>query len=87
MDSGFGRGFYISIAAAVGCLALYKLEQSISGTGNNPLTRAIEYYGDFAKGPEERNTRHTAMVERAAADRSLFQDSKSAGTLDLRFPE
>lgn len=87
MDLGFGKGFYISIAATVGCLALYKLEQSISGTGGNPLSRAIEYYGDLAGEWEKRNTRHTAMVERAAVDRSLFQDSKPAGTLNLKFPE
>lgn len=87
MNLGFSKGFYVSIAAVVGCLALYKLERSISGANGNPLSRAIEYYGDLEKYWQERNDRHTAMIERAAADRSLFQDTKPSGTVNLKFPE
>jgi hypothetical protein len=87
MNLAFGKGFYLSIAAVVGCLAFYKLEQSTSGAKGAPLTRAIEYYSDLSKDWEERNIRHTSMVERAAADRSLFEDSTPSKTVNLRFPE
>ncbi|KAL7276309.1 hypothetical protein RUND412_000723 [Rhizina undulata] len=86
-EEGFGKGFYISIAAAAGCLALYKLEQKISGAEGSPFTRMIEYYADLQKVWEERNDRHTRMAQRAAADRSLFQDSKPSTHINLKFPE
>ncbi|KAH8150410.1 uncharacterized protein LAJ45_05621 [Morchella importuna] len=86
-EETFGKGFYLSIAAVVGCLAFYKLEQSTAGAKGAPLTRAIEYYSDLSKDWEERNVRHTSMVERAAADRSLFEDSTPSKTVNLRFPE
>src|SRR5688500_16063622 len=84
---GFGKGFYLSIAAVVGTLALYKLEQSISGSDKSPFTRMIEHYADLQDTWEKRNLRRTVMIERAAADRCLFQDYTPNKTLNLRFPE
>jgi hypothetical protein len=47
----------------------------------------IEHYTDLQDTWKERNARRTALIERAAADRSLFQDSKPSRTIFLRFPE
>lgn len=87
MDLGFGKGFYITIAAVVGLTSLYKFEQSISWANGNPLSTMIAYYGDFGKEWEDRNSRHADMIQRAAANRSLFEDSRSSGTVNLKFPE
>jgi len=86
-EESFGKGFYLSIAAVVGTIALYKLEQSISGSDRSPITRAIEYYSDVQDLWEKRNTRRTVLIERAAADRTLFLNSEPNKTVQVKFPE
>ncbi|CUS09081.1 unnamed protein product [Tuber aestivum] len=86
-EESFGKGFYLSIAAVVGTIALYKLEQSISGSDRSPLTRAIEYYSDVQDLWEKRNARRTVLIERAAADRTLFLNSEPNKTVQVKFPE
>ncbi|KAG0127997.1 hypothetical protein HOY82DRAFT_580333 [Tuber indicum] len=86
-EESFGKGFYLSIAAVVGTIALYKLEQSISGSDRSPFTRAIEYYSDVQDLWEKRNTRRTVLIERAAADRTLFLNSEPNKTVQVKFPE
>ncbi|RPA94515.1 hypothetical protein L873DRAFT_1830313 [Choiromyces venosus 120613-1] len=86
-EESFGKGFYLSIAAVVGTIALYKLEQSISGSDRSPLTRAIEYYSDVQDLWEQRNTRRTVLIERAATDRTLFLNSEPNKAIQVKFPE
>ncbi|PWW73136.1 hypothetical protein C7212DRAFT_332491 [Tuber magnatum] len=86
-EESFGKGFYLSIAAVVGTIALYNLEQSISGSDRSPFTRAIEYYLDVQDLWEKRNTRRTVLMERAAADRTLFLNSEPNKTVQVKFPE
>ncbi|KAF8250494.1 hypothetical protein K440DRAFT_541496, partial [Wilcoxina mikolae CBS 423.85] len=83
----FGKGFYLSIAATVGVLALYKFDTESNPDGTPFLTRLIEKYHSRTEMWEARNALHTHMVERAAADRSLFQDSKKTSVVGIKFPE
>jgi hypothetical protein len=84
---GFGKGFYISIAAVVTGLAIYKFDTSAAGEEGTFITRLIDKYHSSNKLWEARNSLHVKMVEQAAADRALFQDSKVRQTVNLKYPE
>ena len=85
--AGFGKGFYISIAAVITGIAVYKFDTSAAGEEGTIITRLIDKYRSSNELWEARNSLHLKMVEQAAADRALFQDSKVRQTVNLKYPE
>ena len=80
------RNFYLTITAVPVVYALYAFTTNDPGAA--PLfTRMINYYSQYEERWKQRNTLHTAMIEQAAFDRNLFQNSERNQMIDLKFPE
>ncbi|KAI9371915.1 hypothetical protein BJX61DRAFT_543185 [Aspergillus egyptiacus] len=88
VNEGFGRSFYVAVGTFASCFVLYKVHNSSKESGSQSfITRFIENWTPSEKMLEERNALHTAAVEKAAADRHLFQTQKPGFTRELRHPE
>ncbi|KAI9819572.1 MAG: hypothetical protein M1827_007022 [Pycnora praestabilis] len=90
-NESLGKGFYITLSLLPLSFAIYKFSRSADGSSADaaqPLfTRVINSYSGYKDKWAARNTLHTDMIEQAAFDRNLFQNSRGSGTVDLRFPE
>ncbi|KAI5804944.1 hypothetical protein EDC01DRAFT_725533 [Geopyxis carbonaria] len=84
-EEGFSKGFFISLAVALGGLAFYQYDTA--GQRPSIVTRLIAQYHSRHEVWEARNVLHTTMVEEAARDKSLLQDYRPAYTIPIRFPE
>lgn len=85
--TGFGKGFYLSIAGVVGTLALYKLDKSSNAGGESFITRMITKYHSRQEVWEARNSLRTTMLEQASADKSLFECSPRSSAVPYKYPE
>lgn len=65
-------------------LAIAKLEVATARTDKSFITRLIERYTDSQELWAEKAHRHTAKVEQAGRDRSLFQDSQKSGVIPIK---
>jgi len=86
-DEGFGKGFFVSITSVLGVVALYNLDQNNAGDEGTLISRTISKYQSSSEVWEARNSVHTELIEQAATDRSLFQNSRTRRTIKLKFPE
>ena len=78
---------YIVLALLPASYAVYHLSRT-SADGSVPaLSKLIESYSYYTDKWTARNTLHTTMIEQAAFDRNLFQNSKGSSHVNLRFPE
>ncbi|KAF8421422.1 hypothetical protein EV426DRAFT_609181 [Tirmania nivea] len=83
-EEKIGKGFFISVATFVGVLALFKAEQSTARTDKSLITRLINKYTDAQEIWAQKAHIHTAKVEQAGRDRSLFMDTKKSGVIPVR---
>lgn len=65
-------------------MAFVKAEIATARTDKSVVTRLIERYTDSQDLWAEKAHRHTAKVEQAGRDRSLFQDSQKSGVIPIR---
>ncbi|CCX09680.1 NADH-ubiquinone oxidoreductase [Pyronema domesticum] len=85
VPESFGKGFYMSIAAFTGLCAFYKF--TVSDEKEPLVTRIINKYHSQSALWEARNTVHTKMVEEAAHDRLLFEESPIPKSRPYAYPE
>ena len=78
---------YLVLALIPATYVVYQLSRT-SEDGKAPgLSKIIDSYSYYKERWAARNTLHTAMIEQAALDRNLFQNSKGTAHIDLKFPE
>lgn len=65
-------------------MALFKAQQDTARTDKSLITRLIEKYTDSQDLWAEKSHRHTAMVEQAGRDRSLFMDTAKSGVIPIK---
>ncbi|RPB23159.1 hypothetical protein L211DRAFT_762594, partial [Terfezia boudieri ATCC MYA-4762] len=83
-EEKIGKGFFISVATFIGILALFKAEQSSARTDRSLITRLIDKYTDAQEVWAEKSHIHTAKVEQAGRDRSLFMDTEKSRVIPIR---
>ncbi|KAA8908641.1 hypothetical protein FN846DRAFT_654081 [Sphaerosporella brunnea] len=85
--TGFGKGFYLSIAALVGTLALIKASKSSDPNAPPLITRLIEKFTTPRKVLEEQNAVRVRLAEQAARDKTLLFDSRGDGVIQVKAVE
>lgn len=84
---GYSKGYYISIASVLSVLALYKLDHAMAGDKGTLLTRLIAKYQSSLELWEARNSLHTELIQKAAFDKTLFQDQRRKTVVHLKYPQ
>lgn len=87
VSESFGKGFYLSIAALVGTLALIKASKSSDPNAPPLITRLIEKFTTPRKVLEEQNAVRVRLAEQAARDKTLLFDSRGDGVIQVKAVE
>lgn len=82
------RSFYITVGSFASALILYRLSKSNQDSGSESwISGLISKYTPSQEEFEKRNAIHTALLEKAASDRHLFQSQGPSEAYELRQPE
>lgn len=88
MTSNQQRSFYITAGSFAAAYILYRLSKSNQESGSeSSISGLISKYTPSQEDFEQRNAIHTALLEKAAADRHLLQSQGPSEAYQLRQPE
>ncbi|KAM3074845.1 hypothetical protein ACMFMG_008258 [Clarireedia jacksonii] len=86
-DESLGLGFFIVLAAIPVSIGVYQFAQPSADGSPSSITKMIDGFSYYKERNAERNALHVNAIEKAAADRHLFNNSAGARTVNLKFPE
>ncbi|KAF7713897.1 Uncharacterized protein PECH_006752 [Penicillium ucsense] len=88
VNESFGRSFYVVIGTIAGSYALYRASAASQESGSESfISSLVNKFNTPQEVLEQRNAIHTALLEKAAEDRHLFQTQTGPGYYELRQPE
>ncbi|KAJ5147666.1 uncharacterized protein N7443_000745 [Penicillium atrosanguineum] len=88
VNEGIGRSFYVTVGSIASAYILYRISQSTQDSGSESwISGLISKFTPSEKDFEQRNAIHTALMEKAAADRHLLHSQGPRESYDLRTPE
>lgn len=80
--------FYVTVGSFASAYILYRVSQSNEDSGSESwISSLINKYTPSQEEFEKRNSIHTALLEKAAADRHLLQSQGPSEAYELRQPE
>lgn len=80
------RSFYVTVGSIASAYILYRIGSQDSAS-ESWISGLISKFTPLEKDFEQRNAIHTALMEKAAADRHLLQSQGPSESYDLRTPE
>ncbi|KAJ5204123.1 uncharacterized protein N7498_005002 [Penicillium cinerascens] len=86
VNEGLGRSFYVTAGSIASAYILYRIGSQDSAS-ESWISGLISKFTPSEKDFEQRNAIHTALMEKAAADRHLLQSQGPRESYDLRTPE
>lgn len=81
------RSFYVTIGSFASAYLLYRVYSSQESGSESWISGLITKFTPSQEEFEKRNAIHTALLEKAAADRHLLQSQGPSETYELRSPE
>lgn len=88
MLTSFQAQFYVVLAIIPLSLGVYAASRPDANGHPRGFSNFIgSYYSEYKEKWAAQNTLHTAVLEKAAFDRNLFQSTPGTKHVDLRFPE
>ncbi|KAJ5677398.1 uncharacterized protein N7477_003031 [Penicillium maclennaniae] len=88
VNEGIGRSFYVTVGSIASAYILYRISKSTEDSGSESwVSGLISKFTPSEKDFEQRNAIHTALMEKAAADRHLLHSQGPRESYELRMPE
>ncbi|EPS25999.1 hypothetical protein PDE_00935 [Penicillium oxalicum 114-2] len=88
VNESFGRSFYVTVGAIAGSYLLYRASAASQESGSESfISGLVKKFSTSQEVLEQRNAMHTALLEKAAEDRHLFQSQGHPSHYELRQPE
>ncbi|KAJ5563670.1 hypothetical protein N7535_008834 [Penicillium sp. DV-2018c] len=88
VSEGFGRSFYVTVGSIVSAYALFRISKSNEESGSPSwISGLINKFTPDQEVFEQRNAIHTAIMEKAAADRHLLGSQGPPEAYSLRQPD
>ncbi|TLD22765.1 hypothetical protein PspLS_07673 [Pyricularia sp. CBS 133598] len=87
VEEGMGTFFYVLFGAVPVSTGLYYATRPGPNGEPSTITTAIDRWSDLQNTWEERNSRHTDLIEQAAHDKNLFYNTERNTHVELKYPE